>query len=423
MNLFARTFAAFLLTILLGVLGFAFFAIFLQADRPVQRWQRLGDTVSLCASEASVQNPEAFSRFLARTSKSTNLKIEIESAAESSRTVGRDYLRLGETRSVIGSSGEPKLLHGEIPGGLWANLSQPLLRLLLIPLAVAMVCYALARTVSAPTLTLRSAAHRVASGDFAVRVSEAKTFRGRRDELGELAKDFDAMTVRLEAGRDAHRQLLADISHELRSPLARLSVALELARRKSAPGAAPAMDRIEREAERMNELVGELLALTRLEFPTAALPAEAVDLVELASEIALDADFEAQARRCCVVVRSPEERLSVSGERELLRRALENVVRNAVRFTAEGTAVDLEILADEKIATVRVRDHGPGVPEEALSQLFLPFWRVGTDRDRLNGGFGLGLAIAERAVRLHGGTIRAQNAEGGGLEITVTLLR
>lgn len=281
------------------------------------------------------------------------------------------------------------------------------------------VSWFLARSLAAPIRELRRATRRLASGDLGARV--AASLGSRRDETAELGRDFDRMAARIEELLEAQQRLLRDISHELRSPLARLGVALELARQKAGPEADPPLDRIGREAERLNELIGQLLTLTRLE-GAGELPArEEVDLAELVGEVARDADFEARARGCTVRVEACEP-ARVVGVPELLRRAVENVVRNAVRFTAEGTAVALSLRQSAAGgARIEVCDQGPGLPEAALAEVFRPFYRVADARDRGSGGAGLGLAIAERAVRLHGGAIRAENQPEGGLRVTIEL--
>jgi signal transduction histidine kinase len=217
---------------------------------------------------------------------------------------------------------------------------------------------------------------------------------------------------------------LKDISHELRSPLARLNVALALARQKTGPAAEPSLQRIELEAERLNELIGRLLTVARMEGGEESIRMEIVNLEDLVREVARDADFEAQGRKCrvkCVV----DLNVLVSGNPELLRSAIENVIRNATRYTREGTDVDVSLSRVEEgarpEALIRVLDSGPGVPEDKLSDLFRPFYRLDDARNRQTGGVGLGLAITERAVRLHGGTVQATNREEGGLSVEIRL--
>jgi two-component system sensor histidine kinase CpxA len=234
------------------------------------------------------------------------------------------------------------------------------------------------------------------------------------------------MAQRLESMVKAQQRLLGDISHELRSPLARLGVALGLARQRSGPEAGGALDRIERESDNLNEMISQLLTLTRLESGTDGRKKTEVDLASLVREVADDADFEARSINRGVQVVSADK-CSITGVEELLRSAIENVVRNAVRFTAEGTTVEVALRqqngAGDHFAVISVRDRGHGVPEDALERIFRPFYRTEDARDRQSGGgTGLGLAITERAVRLHGGTVRASNAPDGGLAVELRLL-
>ena len=295
------------------------------------------------------------------------------------------------------------------------------LPLILAALASGLVCFLLARYLTAPLDRLRRATERYATGDLSTRV--APTLGTRRDEVAELAQAFDHMAQRLQELMNSQRQLLSDVSHELRSPLARLQVALGLARQRTDGRAAAEFDRIEREAERLNELIGQLLSLARLESGVTVAAREPVDLAELLADVASDADFEARAihRRVEIAGVAPA---TIHGDARLLQSALENIVRNAVRYTAEDTAVTLSLESEpSKPDTWRItiRDHGPGVPEAMLPRLFEPFVRVGDARDRASGGYGLGLAIAQRAVRLHGGDVSAHNEAAGGFSIVILL--
>lgn len=301
------------------------------------------------------------------------------------------------------------------------SLSAQALRLLAVLLTGGLLYYGLARYLTTPIRQLRETTHEFAGGNFAARVSPRLV--KRRDEIAQLGQDFNSMAERLQSMVAAQHRLLGDISHELRSPLARMTVALELARKRAAPEAKSALDRIEHEAETLNEMIGHLLRLTRLESGADGFRKNTIDLARLVREVADDADFEARSRNRSVQVTACDE-CSMTGTEELLRSAVENVVRNAVRYTAEGTKVEVALNVkngNENLAEIRVRDHGEGVREDAIEKIFNPFYRTEDARDRESGGSGLGLAITSRAVRLHGGEVKATNATGGGLEITITL--
>ena len=239
-----------------------------------------------------------------------------------------------------------------------------------------------------------------------------------------MGRDFDAMATRIEALMEAHQRLLRDISHELRSPLARLVVALDLARKRAGAEAAGHLARIEREAGRLNEMIGQLLILSRRETGADGTERIRVNLSALTREVTEDADFEARGRDRSVTIVECEECV-MTGTPALLRSAIENVVRNAVRHTPAGTSVKISLRcrqggADAQ-ALLSVRDEGAGVLEKDLTDIFRPFFRVDDSRARETGGAGLGLAITERAVRLHGGTVAAANVPGGGFVVEIRL--
>ncbi len=291
-------------------------------------------------------------------------------------------------------------------------------RLVLLLLVSGIVCFFLARSFAAPIGRLRQATRQFAAGDLAIRIGDQVT---SKNEIGGLAKDFDHMAERIENLVGAQQRLLRDISHELRSPLARLRVALELARQEGAADSRhKALARIELEAERMNEMIGQLLSLTRLETGAREMQRQEFDLAELLANLVHDADYEAKNRGCRVTL-TGNGAFPFSGSEELLARALENVIRNAVKYTADNSSVTVELVHAERGNRIRILDQGPGVPEEALDKLFEPFYRVAAARDRQTGGTGIGLAIAERAITLHGGTICASNHPQGGLNMEITL--
>ncbi len=285
-------------------------------------------------------------------------------------------------------------------------------------IALVIVCYVVAGYISRPVLKLRVAAQRFADGDLDHRVVPA--IGHRRDELGDLARDFDRMAERIAALLATQRRLLRDISHELRSPLARQAVALELARQQTGPEAADALARVGREADRLGELVSELLTLTRLEDDGHGEERTPVELDHLIREVAEESDLEARNRGCTVAVTRCQACVVV-GVPTLLRRALENVVGNAVAYTASGTQVDLTLETQGIEAVIRVRDRGPGVPEAELNDIFRAFYRLSHGRERQSGGVGLGLAITERAIVAHRGSVSAMNAPDGGLIVEMRL--
>jgi two-component system sensor histidine kinase CpxA len=291
-----------------------------------------------------------------------------------------------------------------------------------------LVCYLLAWSITSPVARLRKAAQSLASGDLSARAGAP--VGGRRGELTELMRDFDRMAERIEGLVDSQSRLLKDVSHELRSPLARLSVALGLARQRATPEVAPelesALNRIEIEADRLNQLIQRLLTISRLESGSDGLHKTQLSLRDLVEQVARDAEYETPGRGCRVTADAADEFL-VEADPDLLRSAVENAVRNATRYTAEGTTVEVRLERQQAAngngeeIVIRVLDSGPGVPDEALAKIFEPFYRLDDARNRQTGGAGLGLSIADRAIRLHGGQLRASNRKEGGLEVEIRI--
>ena len=297
----------------------------------------------------------------------------------------------------------------------------PWLGMLIAITTSGLVCYILAVVLTSPMLRLRKAAQKLAAGDLSARVGKI----GRsKDEVSQLIRDFDAMAEQIEKLVNSQSRLLKDISHELRSPLARLTVALELARQRTGPEAEGVLDRISLESNRMNELIGSLTTIARLESGPGTVHKVPVQLEELVDEVARDAAFEAQAKHCQVETEILDE-LPLQGEPTLLRSAIENVVRNAIRYTPENTTVKIRAekrtVAGGSEAVVTVSDSGPGVPQDSLEKIFKPFYRIDDARVRSTGGVGLGLAITDQAVRLHGGTVAASNLPESGLSVEIRL--
>lgn len=301
---------------------------------------------------------------------------------------------------ILPNRPEPQARWYDVPPQMWWMLG-----------VIAVLCYAFARHLTAPLRNMQKTIERFGHGDFSARVNSK-----RGDELGQLARTSDRMAERIENLLKLQRRLLQDISHELRSPLARLGVAVELAR--GGGDTSTALNRIEKEADRLNTLVGELIQVTRAEGDPSGLAAEPIRLDELIRSIVDDVHIEADRRG--VTLHLQMDAVECSGSPELLRRAAENVIRNAIRYSPEGALIDIGISHQSGTARLAVRDFGPGVPAESLGAIFDPFYRVESDRGRSSGGVGLGLAIARRAVELHHGTIEASNANPG-LIVTIEI--
>ena len=282
---------------------------------------------------------------------------------------------------------------------------------LLVLAVLVLLCYAFAYHLTSPLRELRAAMDTFGAGNF-----DARAPNHRMDEFGALARTFNRMAAHIQGLVSIERRLLLDISHELRSPLARLSVAVGLAR-SSQPSVLP-LDRIQKEADRLNDLISQMLQVARLESQNAR-TMQPVRLDELVRDIVNDCSIEASAHGCALVFPVPGE-VTVPGDPELLRRAIENVMRNAIRYAPPESKVEVVVEDGAGKARVRIRDQGTGVPEEALPHLFDPFFRVDSDRNRARGGVGLGLSIARRAVELHKGKLWASNAHPG-LQVDIEL--
>jgi two-component system sensor histidine kinase CpxA len=295
----------------------------------------------------------------------------------------------------------------------WFNLSVAIL-------PAALICMALSLYLTRPITRLRATAQRLAEGDLAARSSPHRITR--KDELGDLARDFDIMAARIQQLMTAQRRFVADVSHELGGPLTRMHLAQALLRREFAGKTSAALERMERETDKLSNLVQQLLLLAGME--AGRCPAETmapVSLQFLCKSIIEDANFEAEHANCRIG--GSRDDVTLLAYPQLLRRAVDNVLRNAVRYTSPGSEVLLNCSADEarKMVSIEVFDSGPGVPDSMLSDIFLPFFRTAPGRENGSGGTGLGLSIAAEAVRLHDGTITARNHKAGGLQVTITL--
>jgi signal transduction histidine kinase len=376
--------------------------------------------------------PEALDEFLTKTGEDTLLQLRLQATPSGNSCPSEDAQAAGSgapdqsttTIAASGLEGDYCLTVHSTAGGLPETpkdrRSSLQIMILLELLSCAGLSYGVARYLSRPISELRSAASRLAQGDLTARVGG--TLAHRSDEAAGLVREFDQMAERVADLIDAQRRLIGDISHEIKSPLARLSVALGLARRTAETYAPRQFDRMERELERLSMLAGELLTLAKLEQGPAAAPAARVELGAVVERVLADAAFESQARMGDIVLHKHDRPLAVAGDEDLLRRAIENVVRNAMFYTSPGTKVEIALASpDGRSAALEIRDHGPGVPEDALPHLFEPFYRVDQARARKTGGAGVGLSICERAVRLHGGKIAARNASPRGLIVDISL--
>ena len=309
---------------------------------------------------------------------------------------------------------------------IFGALSLPAISLTILGVALivsALTSWWLARHLSAPISRIQAGARTLASEKLdmqahpPLRVSTG--LEGRRDELAVLARDFDAMADRLRANRGAITRLLRDISHELRSPLARMRVALGLARQPPADLALQ-LDRMEREVERLDSLISQVLKLARLHGTDAPFARETFDIDELIEEVVRDANFEGAVKNCSVRLEGAAK-ADVNGNRDLVRSAIENVLRNAVRYSPPGAPVEVTVTRRESGLAILIRDRGPGVPSGDLERIFKPFYRVAEARDRDTGGEGIGLAITAQVMEAHGGSANAFNRHGGGFEVWLDL--
>ena len=320
------------------------------------------------------------------------------------------------------------LMRGTFPTEIYIPFREMLPRLIVGIVISLLVTFGITLVITRPIGSLRKAARELAAGNLTARAksSNAKPSARSGDELHGLVYDFNVMAERLQSLVDSHKLLLRDVSHELRSPLARLSVALEWAREEAQPGIEEQLERMESEVVRLNALIGQLLSLSHLESATSLPTKQRFSIAHVVEELLPDMEYEAHIRNSYVgFTDSSSAESGVLGNPELLGRAIENVIRNAIAYTAEGTSVEV-LLSEQSMSgasqlIMEVRDHGPGVPKAALKSIFHPFYRLDDARRRSTGGFGVGLAIAERAVQLHEGEIAARNADDGGLVIEIRL--
>jgi signal transduction histidine kinase len=388
--------------------------------------------------------PEAFARFSQGNGHGNERQLFLLDGSYKdvlSRPLSDDGLRVAQSAKngqlvvfrahiaaykFVSSSGHPYVLMLYLPSDLrriaeilWGEGLPFSISLIVL---VTLLCLGLAYHIASPIHSIQSTARRVAQGDLKARVPSSVS--RRHDEVAALAKDFDSMVSRLDSLIQTQKKLLNSVSHELRSPLARINISLALLRNRFPADSDDLFQRLDRDVVRIDLLMGQLLTLSRLEAGFSSGEREHVDFAQLVEEVAADANFEAQALGKSVSFQTTGSIILRNADPHALRSACENIIRNAVRFTRPGSDVQIVLEVDwsapEPLALLSVRDHGPGVPEDSLQRIFQPFYRISADGEA-TGGNGLGLAIASEAIRLHRGTIRAENLQPTGLEIVVQL--
>jgi signal transduction histidine kinase len=295
----------------------------------------------------------------------------------------------------------------------WDNMPAQLPYYLGVLVITAIIYAFIAVGIASSLKTIAGTADRFGRGELDVRLQ----FADRTDELGSVARSFNAMAARLQTLLIAERRLLQDVSHELRSPLARLAFAAELV--LTTPDRHKAVARLKKELHSLSSLVTSLLDVTRAEGDPTARRLENVKVEEVIREVVDSCTLEAQARGCRIVV-SGVSTARIRGDRELLRRAFDNVVRNGLQYSPDGGAIEVALQDSANGTTIDVRDYGPGVPDELLSKIFEPFFRAEHSRRAMPDGVGLGLSIVQRVVQLHRGSLAATNTHPG-LRVTITI--
>jgi len=355
------------------------------------------------------------------------------------RTIDKKIFTKQKAREITSSSGEKFQIFSKPSRGLEGRRRPPPLERILerfikqvgflwlgIVLALSsFVCFWLAWYITSPIRKLRVATKQLSQGHLDTRVSQK--IGKRRDEIADLGQDFDVMAEQLQKLINNQKQLLSDVSHELRSPLARLQVAVGLVRKKDNKETEADLLRIEKETERLDDLIGQSLTLSRLDAGADYPIEDYIDVGGLLEKIINDCDFEANGHQKRVSFEFKQS-WTIKANGELLRRALENVIRNAIHYTAENSTVEVTMEQcsihpknNTEELMISVCDQGSGVPEAKLAQLFEPFVRLSSARDRDSGGYGLGLAIAKRAITFHQGKIKARNRRSQGLCVEIIL--
>ena len=370
--------------------------------------------------------PKELDKFLALTGESTLLKLKLL-ATNPGRICGPGSVDRGEHSIGIAVRGElgtycltVRAKAGDLPESPEVRRSRFQIVVLLELVCCIALSFLIARYLSRPIADLRQAARRMAQGDLTARAGT----RGwqRNDEAAQLVREFDQMAERVAAAMEAQHRLIGDVSHEIKSPLARLSMALSLARRDAEQHASKQFSRMQHEIDSISRLVNELLTLASLDAAAGKTIEGEVELTEVIADVIGDIAFESPDRAPDITFLNQDGEAWVRGDRAMVRRAIENILRNAIFYTDPGVAIEIvcEARADGW-AQVRIADHGDGVPDRALAHLFDPFYRVDDARARQTGGTGIGLAICRRAVELHNGRVSATNIAPHGLAVVIKL--
>jgi signal transduction histidine kinase len=305
----------------------------------------------------------------------------------------------------------PPKLSERVPGDILWTLK-------LGTLLSAIICLLIAHYLSKPIARLRDATDELARGKLDIHASEG--LGNRRDEIADLVRAFDSMASELRKQIKSERNLLSGVSHELRSPIARIRLALTLAREANDPERAEMLDRIEQDTIQLDSMLQRILEVSRLESGQHKPQFEPLLLNDILGDVLRDANFEAAASNATITYQAEDE-VQVNGDAALLRSAIENLLRNAIFYSGQGGKIEVRLRKASGSAMLSVIDNGPGVPGDELMLIFEPFYRVDDSRGSSTGGMGLGLAIVRNAVDAHGGGILAKNAHPHGLEITLRI--
>ena len=289
----------------------------------------------------------------------------------------------------------------------------------LLFIVCAVLCFLMARYLAKPIVELQEASQKFANGDFSHKIT--KEAMARYDEIGDLASDFNNMASKIEALINSQKRLFNDISHELRSPLARMQVGIELLQMKVPDSEKSLVERLNRDVNRMNALIEEVLQFSKLENKQISGPSEEVNLAKALENVCADAEFESKTKHKGVRLEIKQECSIKKGNSVLLERAFENIIRNGLRFTPENSIVEVSLEKIDNKAIIKISDQGPGVPEDKIGKIFDPFYCIKADRNPQQGGIGLGLCIALKAVQIHNGTIKMSNKTQGGLLATIEI--